>query len=78
MDYWLEELALMEQAALRIQAREEAAERLFDEALARAEQAGVKEHALRSEEFNAWMAARHDSDAAWGRWAMVMDAKPPA
>jgi hypothetical protein len=77
-NYWQEELALVEAAALRIQAREEAAEKLFEEALSRHEVQGTGVPAKQMQEFTTWMACRHDSDAAWGRWATVMDARPPA
>ena len=76
MKHWHEQLDQVESAALQTQAREEAAERMFDEALARAEAQGSPEQAVASREFADWIAARHDSDAAWGRWALVMDAKP--
>lgn len=76
MNYWQEELALVEAAALRIQGLEQAAGRRFDEAFARAQQAGTaKAPAL---ELGDWLAARRDTDAAWGRWAEVMNARPPA
>lgn len=76
MDYWMEELALVEAAAERIQAQEEAAERRFDEAHAHAEAAGEPARALQTREFAFWIAARHDTDAAWTRWLQVMDARP--
>ena len=78
VDYWMEELTLVEAAAMRIQAREDLAERLFFEARARAQAAGDEQAVLKSEEFATWMAARNDTDAAWGRWSQVMDARPPA
>ncbi|GAC1525816.1 MAG: hypothetical protein NVS2B4_02070 [Ramlibacter sp.] len=77
MNYWLEELALVESAALRIQAIEEVAEERFDQALAAAErQGGPGERAIPSGELSAWLSARHDTNAAWGRWAEVMKARP--
>jgi hypothetical protein len=76
MNYWMEELALVEAAAQRIQAQEEAAERMFIEARTRAEAAGQPERAVKTPEFASWIAARHDTDAAWGRWSEVMNAKP--
>ncbi|AEG91728.1 hypothetical protein [Ramlibacter tataouinensis] len=78
MKYWMEELALVEAAAQRIQAQEDAAERRFDEVHARAEATGDHARALATQEFACWMAARHDTDAAWGRWAEVMNARPAA
>jgi hypothetical protein len=78
MNYWAEELALMEAAAVRIESQEQDAERSFDLVFARAEAAGMPKQALTSQEFAGWMAARQDTDAAWGRWSLVMAAKPPA
>ncbi len=77
MKYWTEELAMVEAAALRIESLEQAAERRFDEVHAAAEANGAVELALDTSEFASWMAARADTDAAWGRWSQVMDAKPP-
>lgn len=76
MNYWMEELALVEAAAERIQAQEDAAERMFIAARTQAEAAGQPEKVLKSQEFASWIAARHDTDAAWGRWSEVMNAKP--
>ena len=74
--YWIEELALVEAAALRIEAQEEVAEHRFDDARARSEAGGETGRALTTREFASWMTARHDTDAAWGRWSEVMNAKP--
>ncbi|WBY02802.1 hypothetical protein PE066_04490 [Ramlibacter tataouinensis] len=76
MKFWAEELAMVEAAALRIESLEHAAERRFDEVHAAAVAQGSAEQALETSEFAAWMAARADTDAAWGRWSQVMDAKP--
>ncbi len=78
MTMWEQELALVEAAAMRIEALEHDAERRFDEALASANARGEGAAATRSDEFRLWMAARADTDAAWGRWALVMDARPAA
>jgi hypothetical protein len=34
---------------------------------------GGAECSLKTPEFAAWIAARAETDAAWGRWAQVMD-----
>jgi hypothetical protein len=74
MKFWKEELAQVEAAALRVEALEREAEKRFDiihaEALAR----GGAELSLDTPELAAWLAARAETDAAWGRWAQVMDA----
>jgi hypothetical protein len=72
MKPWTEELAQVEAAALRIEALEVAAESRFDQARLRA----ANEDVVGTPEFADWMAARADTDAAWGRWAQVMDARP--
>jgi hypothetical protein len=76
MNYWKEELELVEAAALRIEAQELEAERDFDRVSAAARAKGEPALALKTPEFDAWMAARRDSDAAWGRWFQVMGARP--
>jgi len=76
MQFWEQELALTEAAALRIEAIEAEAERRFDKALAVAEGNGEPGIATRMAEFRDWMSARADTDAAWGRWAEVMHARP--
>lgn len=78
MNYWADELAMVEKAALQAESQEQAAERRFDEIHAAAEASGDAEAALQTSEFESWMAARAVTDAAWGRWSQVMDAKPPA
>jgi hypothetical protein len=52
------------------------AEQRFDEAFAKAESCGQPEGAVKTSEFSDWMAARADTDIAWGRWAQVMHARP--
>ncbi len=78
MNYWTEDLALVEAAALRIEALEAAAEKKFDEVFAAAEASGEPKKALSTQEFAWWMAARQDTDEAWSRRSMVMNAKPEA
>jgi hypothetical protein len=77
MNYWLEELALVESAAVRIRNLEVAAGQRFDQALVHAAaKAAPGERAMPSLELSDWLAARHDTEAAWGRWAEVMKARP--
>lgn len=76
MNYWNEELDLVEAAALRIEALELKAESDFDRVSEVAQAKGEPSLALKTPEFAAWMAARSDSDAAWGRWFEVMGARP--
>ncbi len=76
MSDWAEEVAVAETAAERTQAAEAVAEGRFDAIHAEAKAAGDLENALKTEEFRAWMAARHATDAAWGAWSAKMDAKP--
>ena len=76
MSDWKHDIAAAEAAAERQQAAEQVAESRFDLVHADAKAAGTQESAVKSEEFNQWMAARHATDAAWGAWSQVMDAKP--
>lgn len=76
MNHWKEELDLVEAAALRIEALELKAECDFDRISEIARAQGEPSLALKTPEFDAWMAARSDSDAAWGRWFEVMGARP--
>jgi hypothetical protein len=76
MSDWAEKVAVAEAAAEREQIAEAAAERKFDQVLAQAEAQAQPELAKNSDEFREWMAARHATDAAWGAWSQVMDAKP--
>ena len=68
------EVATAEREALQRQEAEARAEQRFDavrDALAAAGRAG---EVTASREFHEWMASRAETDAAWGRWAMAMDA----
>lgn len=77
MNYWLEELALVESAAVRIRNLEVLAGQRFEQALVHAaREAGPADRAMPSIELGDWLAARRDTDAAWGRWAEVMKARP--
>jgi hypothetical protein len=75
MDLWTEQLALTEAAALQAEALEAEAEQRFDVVFEAAELRGDESQALASTEFRDWMAARADTDAAWGRWAQTMEAR---
>ncbi|MEO5672790.1 MAG: hypothetical protein ABIR26_19040 [Ramlibacter sp.] len=76
MSDWEHDVAEAEAAAHRTQEAEQQAESRFDSVHARAQAAGAVGDAVKSEEFGRWMAARHATDAAWGAWSTVMDAKP--
>ena len=67
--------AAVERAALRIEQAEAEAYARFEKAKDTARRAGDPEGVVRTPEFHAWMAARADTDAAWGRWALLMDEK---
>ena len=73
---WAEQLQAAEAGAERSQAIEHEAEGRFKAVHAQADARGDAQAALESEEFKAWMASRHATDAAWGSWAVVMDARP--
>jgi hypothetical protein len=66
--------ATAEVEALAIQEAEDRAEHRFDQVHASLEAAGRVQEATDSPEFHDWMSARARTDAAWGRWAMAMDA----
>ena len=68
------EVARAEREALGTEAAENQAERRFDEVHAELAAQGRADEATDSPEFREWMAARARTDAAWGRWAMAMDA----
>ena len=73
---WIATVAGAEAAA---QDKQNAEERAHDRFHAVREQAladGRKQSVTETPEFHDWMAARHATDAAWGAWAMAMDAKP--
>ncbi|MEO7391617.1 MAG: hypothetical protein ABIU58_05550 [Ramlibacter sp.] len=76
MSDWTQDIAEAEAAADRTQQAEQQAESRFDQVHARAKAAGAVDDAVKSSEFGQWMAARHATDAAWGEWSRVMDAKP--
>ena len=76
MNHWKQELDAVEAAAMRIDAIEQQAESEFDRVAQAAKANGDAERALETPEFAAWMAARRNSDAAWGRWFEVMGARP--
>ena len=64
-----------EQEAIATEAAEQTAEARFDAVHAALEAQGRVSEATDSPEFREWMAARSHTDAAWGRWAMAMDAQ---
>jgi len=74
MKIWTEELAQVEAAALRVEALEHEAEKRLDIARAEALARGESDNMRETPELSEWMAARAATDAAWGRWAQVMDA----
>jgi hypothetical protein len=76
MTLWEQEIALVERAALRIEQIEADALTRFARVRDAAHRSGDLDGVVRTPEFQAWMAARAETDAAWGRWAQVMDAKP--
>lgn len=76
MSDWAENVAAAEAAAEKMQAAESLAEGKFDAIHAQAKATGDLDQATRTEEFHDWMAARHATDAAWGSWSEVMDARP--
>lgn len=68
-------IATAEAAAEKKQAAEDVAHQRFAAARAEIEAKGGTVHVTDTPEFHAWMAARRESDEAWGTWAMAMDAK---
>lgn len=78
MSDWAEQIAAAEARAEDKQAAEHAAESRFDAVHEAAKARGEAEQALQSEELRRWMASRHETDAAWGEWATVMDARAAA
>ena len=76
MSDWAQDIAVAQATAERTQAAEHVAESSFDRVHAQAKAAGTVDRAVESEEFSQWMAARHATDAAWGVWSTVMDARP--
>jgi hypothetical protein len=75
MSDWAEQIAAAEAHAEGKQAAEHVAESRFDAVHAAAKAKGDVDQALQSDELRSWMASRHETDAAWGAWATVMDAK---
>jgi hypothetical protein len=73
---WNDTVAAAEAAAEQRDSAELAAHERFHAARARCEAAGRGDKVTETPEFQEWIAARHASDAAWGAWAMAMDAKP--
>lgn len=73
---WNAAVAAAESAAEAKQTAEEIAHERFRAVRAGIEAAGSTAQATDSPEFHRWMAARRESDEAWGAWAMAMDAKP--
>lgn len=69
-------VAETEAAAERMDAEELEAHRRFDAARKAAHEQGLgPQHVMQTPEFRRWMTARRESDEAWGRWAMAMDAR---
>jgi hypothetical protein len=66
------DLALLESAALQSESLERMAEQRFDDSYASAEASGSVAEVKATCEFREWMAARAETDAAWGRWAVRM------
>ena len=75
MSDWDERLKAAEEGAEQLQAAEDAAEERFKALHVAAVPQGKGQEALQSEEFHSWMATRRATDAAWGAWAVLMDAK---
>lgn len=73
---WNAAVAAAETAAQAKQAAEEVAHERFRAVRDEIEAAGNGAQVTDSPEFHRWMEARRESDAAWGAWAMAMDAKP--
>src|SRR4051812_11711423 len=78
MSSWEERLKEAEAGAERSEAAEQEAEKRFKALQGNAQAQGRADEALQSEEFHSWMASRHATDDAWGKWSIVMDAKPGA
>jgi hypothetical protein len=73
---WKQEIDRVEAEALEIEALELKAESEFDRVNEIAQAQGDPSLALKTPEFDAWMAARNESDTAWGRWFQVMGNRP--
>lgn len=68
------EVARAETEALALQDAEALSEQRFVDVRQRLVADNRSEEVTRCAEFRAWMAARAQTDEAWGRWAMAMDA----
>ena len=75
---WIAASAAAEAAAEQKQVAEELAHERFLKIRTTLETEGGSKSVMETMEFHCWMTARHESDAAWGAWAMSMDAKPIA
>jgi hypothetical protein len=73
-----ERVKAAEAGADRLQAVEDMAEEKFKALHAETQAQGKGDEALSSDEFRTWMATRRATDAAWGEWAVLMDAKAGA
>ena len=73
---WTVAVAAAEATALQKQVAEESAHERFKVVRTEIEVAGRSAKVVDTPEFHSWMTARHESDEAWGAWAMIMDAKP--
>lgn len=69
MDSREQDLAMLESAALLTESKEHIAEKCFDAVYDAAERTGTVAHVTATPEFSRWMAARAETDSAWGRWA---------
>ena len=78
MSDWDEQLKAAEQGAERLEAVEVAAEARFKALQKDAQAQGKGDEALNSDELQSWLETRRATDAAWGQWATLMDAKPGA
>ena len=74
MSDWKQRLNAAEADAERSEAAEHAAEARFRALRAQ----GGEAVAIGSEEFGSWMDKRRATDAAWGKWAILMDEKAAA
>jgi hypothetical protein len=68
-----QDLASLESAALHAESLERIAEQRFDATYEAAVQRGDVTGVTATPEFRDWMAARADTDTAWGRWVTLMD-----
>lgn len=73
---WIAALAAAETRALDKQFLEEIAYNKFCDVRTHIESAHGSTLVVDAPEFDGWMKARHETDLAWGAWAMVMDTRP--